>query len=293
MLRSMTACGRAATETQIGLFVVEILSVNRKFLDLQIQLPKSLAFFDIAVRKALAKMVKRGQLSIKISFQPNEKAVPRIIPNLHLVKELQKAWEEIIAVTGGGQTFDPQWIKDENHILVIDDSATDSELFENCIIEAVQNALRPLLDMKDREGRELQKDFEKRVRALVQLIQQIEDKTRDVVPKYQEKLIAILNEALGEKIEYEERILQEACIYADKVDNTEEITRFKSHLQQLKETIQSNDIAIGKKIEFLLQELSREVNTIGAKNTDLEVSKLVVETKTELERIREQVQNVE
>lgn len=293
MLRSMTAYGRASTETDVGLIGVEILSVNRKHLDVQLQIPKVLTCLEVEVRKWISKAVKRGQVSVRITPKFKDGEFVKVTPNLPLARQLHHAWKEIGVDLGLGDEFALSLLRHETGLLIHDDEISDIEVFKKCIEDAVMQALKPFIQMKEHEGRVIAADFLKRIQRLGEMIAVVEEKMVGATTRFREKLVTTLTDALPQAIALEERVLQEACIYAEKVDIEEEITRFKSHLDQMRETIEGSESVVGKRMEFLLQELGREVNTVGSKSADLEVSRLVVDMKTELERIREQVQNVE
>lgn len=294
MLRSMTAYGRTATETPFGHLGVEILSVNRKYLDIQVQIPKYLISLELDIRKWITAVCSRGQISVRI-FPHFEKSSPvKIVPNLPVARELYQAWQEIADDLGlGVESFTLNMLKDEPGIMIQDDSLSTLDSFKEWLQKAVEEALGPFLAMKDKEGKNLQDDLLMRVRTLQKIIDGIAKFAPNATEKFRDKLRETIEKTLPNSHENEDRVLREICVYAEKVDISEEITRFNSHLKQMEQNISGKNTSVGKTLEFILQELGREINTIGAKASDIEVTRLVVEAKSEIERIREQVQNVE
>ena len=289
----MTAYGRATTETEVGLFVVEVLSVNRKHLDIQVNLPKVLSCLEVDVRKWVSKAVKRGQVTVRITPRFNNDSPVKVFPNLQAARRLHEAWQTIADDLGIDEKFSLRMLKDEPGVLTHEDDIENIETYREAVERSLRAALEPMLKMKEVEGSHLEEDFLMRLDSLEGMIGEIETRSEGAPTKFREKLKASMQEVLGGSSELDDRVLQEVCIYAEKVDTNEEITRFKSHIIKMRETIKGESAAVGKTLEFLLQEMGREVNTIGSKSSDLEVAHLVVAIKTELERIREQVQNVE
>lgn len=295
MLRSMTAYGRASSETSLGRFVAEVQSVNRKYLELNIFLPKELTRFDADVRKLVTGAVSRGQISVKLYAYFDQTTPVVITPNLPLIRQLRQAWEKIAIECGLNpqEAFSLELIHQETGILLYGEELCDESDYRLAICEVVDQALQHFIEMRVREGAVLQRDMVSRLENLKQSVDRISARSSDATAKYRERLKERIEEVLAGVIENEERILREVAIFADRVDITEEITRFHSHLEQCETLLKTEEYGVGKTLEFLLQELNREINTIGSKSADVEVSRLVIDIKSELERIREQVQNVE
>jgi uncharacterized protein (TIGR00255 family) len=295
MLRSMTAYGRSSLTTPLGRFSVEIQSVNRKHLEVNTALPTPLLCFDADIKKWVAAHVGRGQVNIRVNIAYDQGAPVTVSPNLTLALQIQKAWHQLsdnLKIPFNEQQFMSMLSQTEG-ILNYEEELQDESLYKNALQTSIHQAIEQLVRMKKREGQALYEDITKRMAILAQLIAQIASRSSNATVRYREKLQERLTEALGASIENEERILREVCVYADKVDIAEEITRFDSHLQQMLRILQTEGEGVGKTLEFLIQELNREVNTVGSKSSDAEISRFVVEIKTELERIREQIQNIE
>ncbi len=296
MLKSMTAYSRSILVVPLGRFVVELQSVNRKFLEINTFLPKLLIRFDGAIKKWIGEKVLRGQVNVRLSVAFNQGTSSIVVPNLPLVIQLKSAWDQIAdALEIPAGQFSLSLLAEEEGILTHEDEIQDEELIKDALKSLFLQALDQLLQMKLREGEALQSDILQRLDKLKAAIGRITEKAPDAVQKYKEKLLLKMQEVLKAVSvnENDERLMKEICLFADKVDIAEEITRFNSHLAQFNEMINSQQEGLGKTLEFLVQELNREINTIGSKSADVEIARLVIDVKAELERIREQIQNVE
>lgn len=295
MLKSMTAYGRACSISSIGHFVVEIQSVNRKHLEVNTLLPKELLRFDADVKKWIAAHVGRGQVNVKISVTFDSENPLVVIPNIALAKQIKAAWDAIASELQlpAERGFTLSMLSEEPGLLIYDEDVKDEELYRKALHEAVSDALKQFMAMKLREGEALYQDISGRFEKLIPIIKDIALKAPGATERFRQRLLERLKEVLAGNVENEERLLREVCVYAEKVDIAEELTRFDSHLKQVAILLQSDTQAVGKTLEFLVQELNREINTISSKSSDLDVSRGAVEIKSELERIREQIQNIE
>jgi uncharacterized protein (TIGR00255 family) len=295
MLKSMTAFGRSSLISSLGKFIVEIQCVNRKHLEINCVLPREFTRFEVDIRNWIAKKVGRGQVNVKISIIAEKESPVAICPNLPLIKQYKQAWDiihkelEIQSEESGFMTM----LSKEVGIFLSEEKMEDEDEYRQTLKSVVDQALHEVLKMKLQEGSVLQKDISLRIVHLQQWIEQIFVKAPFATQRYRHKLVERLKEILENTTEMDERLLKEAAIYAEKIDITEEITRFKSHLEQFHNLIESEAESVGKTLDFLIQELHREINTVASKSSDLEVSRLVIDCKSELERIREQIQNIE
>lgn len=289
----MTAYGRSTTDTDIGQFVVEILSVNKKHLEIQFQMPRLLNSFEAELRRWVSAAINRGQVTVRINPTFNDKAPFRVIPNLPLAKQLHQAWSEIRQELDVAEPFSLSLLRQEQNLFIIDENPHDLSNFEGELEKAINAALKPFVSMKEREGRILANELLERAKTIATVVSAISTLAASATDKTREKLIATLEKISPGLIDNEERVLREVALYADRIDISEELSRLNSHLEQFTDTINGSGARAGKTLEFILQELNREINTIGSKASDIEISKGVVKIKTELERIREQVQNVE
>lgn len=294
MFKSMTAYGRASVNTKVGHFIVEIQSVNRKFLEVNVFLPRELGQFDIELKKWLLPHLARGQVTVKVNVT-FEGAVPFIVrPNLPLARQLKAAWKEIIEeLELDVEDFRLSLLDQAEGLLSYEENFAEEGNYREALQQTLEIALKQFLQMKIQEGMVLQADISQRLEKIRQILQIIEQKQPFATKKYREKLVARLDEIVPGHIENEERILREIALFAEKIDITEELTRFHCHLTHVEELIHSDALSVGKTLEFILQELNREVNTIGNKSSDLEIARAVIDIKSELERIREQIQNIE
>lgn len=294
MLKSMTAYGRASLNTKAGHFVIEIQSVNRKFLEINVCLPRELSQFDIELKKWLSPYLARGQVSIKVNAS-FEGPVPFIVrANLPLARQLKAAWDEIAKeLCLDENCFSLSLLEKAEGLLSYEENREEEENYRQVLKQTLEMALTSFLHMKAQEGIILQADIVQRLEKIRQAMQIIQQKAPFATKKYREKLIARLDELLPREVEHEERILREIALFAEKIDVTEEIIRLFCHLTHFEELLQSTALSVGKTLEFVLQELNREINTIGNKSSDIEIARAVIDIKSELERIREQIQNIE
>lgn len=296
MLKSMTAYSRSVMATPLGRFVVELQSVNRKHLEISTHLPKSLVRFDSDIKKWVAQVVYRGQVNVRLSVAFDEAVSTVVKPNLLLASQFKSAWDEIAETLQVPlDQFNLQLLAGEEGLFFYEDAVQHDEQVREVLRALFDQALDGLVLMKRTEGEALQVDISQRLHNLENIIIQVGQKAPSAPGKYREKLMIKLQEVLATPInqEHDERLLKEVFLFADKIDITEEITRFHSHLNQFNLMMETDQKGIGKTLEFILQELNREINTVGSKSADVEISRLVIEIKGELGRIHEQIQNVE
>jgi uncharacterized protein (TIGR00255 family) len=289
MLSSMTGFGRAVHETASGRLIVEIQSVNRKFLEVFVALPKEFSRFEHEVRKWVTEVVSRGQVNVRVFYVPGPSAVQKLLPDPESLSALKKAWEKIAKSAGfNPKSIDLAFILQHSPLQPKVDQASDTDL--KILRACVDEALQALVKMKRKEGKALKEDLLKRIGLMEKSLSEIETLSKSAVKKMRDKLSERIKEVMQQ--DADERILKEVALFAEKVDISEEITRLKSHFAQSLETLRGAE-PVGRKMEFLIQEMGREINTIGSKTPESKVSYLVVEMKSELEKMREQIQNIE
>jgi len=292
----MTAYGRATVVSSAGRFSVELQSVNRKHLEINtLGLPSEFIRYDADIKKWIAAAVGRGQINVRIcaAFEGGSPLV--VMPNYALARQLQEAWS-LMAKDLRMSIDDKDLItilSRAEGIMLYDEDTKGHEAFRQILKDVIEKALIQLIAMKEVEGKALYEDISSRFQLLAGLIEEIAVKAPGATEKFRQKLQERMQEVLVASIENEERLVREVCVYAEKIDITEEVIRFRSHLEQVKTLITSKAESIGKTLEFLVQEFNREANTIGSKSSDVDVSRAVIAIKTELERIREQIQNIE
>lgn len=288
MLSSMTGFGRAVIDAPFGRLTVEIQSVNRKYLEVFVSLPKEFSRFEQQVRKWVGDAVSRGQVAVRVFLIPNVSVIEGLLPDPTILKGLKKGWEKIAKELG----TDPKEITLAFMMEHLPVQPKQAEAEEDTHLKAcIEEALEGLLKMKKAEGKALEKDLSSRLKSLEAMIGKIEDFAPDATQKMRQKLSERMAEVFKPGIESEERLVREVALFAERADIAEEITRFKSHVLQFREALKGS--LVGRKMDFLIQEMGREVNTIGSKSMEAKISHLVVEMKSELEKIREQVQNLE
>ncbi|MCB1113183.1 MAG: YicC family protein [Chlamydiia bacterium] len=290
MIKSMTACGRGVAEDKGAHLVVEIQTVNRKHLDIQIHLPRTLSFFEADLRHDIAKAVARGQVSVRVSALFHQEAPYKVMPNLALAEEIKAAWDEV-GKRLGTEGFKEEFLSHTPDFLSVEFSKDKEPWVRKLLLEALQKALSDVHHMKAEEGKAIKRDFSDRLELISETVKKIETLSKGQDKRWKERIEVRLKEVQG-GLDLDERIARELALMADKYDITEEGVRFQSHVAQFKSFIDKPG-AYGKTLEFILQELGREINTMGSKCQDADISMLVIIVKSELEKMREQVQNVE
>ena len=289
----MTGFGKAKEEGKKGIYVVELQSVNRKFLESAVFLPKELSSFEIDIKKAMAKKIFRGQLTFRLNFYPSEENFMQLLPDLKLLKNIKKSWQKIaMELQIKEDEIDLNFIIQQLKGFPRYEKPRDLEGEKKTVLKCLEKAIDELIIMKEKEGNVTLKDIEKRLANIKKSIIKIEKKAPTAASRYEKRLKEKLSEFLTSEFKIDDRILREVAIFADKIDITEEIIRLNSHIEQFYELFKKQDI-IGRKMDFLLQEMIREVNTIASKSSDKDVSTDVVTIKSDIEKIREQVQNIE
>lgn len=294
MFKSMTAFGRGHFSSTAGHFTVELQSTNRKFLDVTVNLPKELAHFEVEIKKWLIHHVARGHVSVKITVSFEQSIPFNVRPNLPLARQFQQAWSQIAEELNlDSSDFNLSLLSSVEGLFSYDDNLQEEETYRHALKSAFDEALHGFLKMKSKEGAVLLHDVLNRTASIRNWMRGVEAKGPQCALRYKERLEARLSDLHSVHLDTDERILKEIALYADKIDITEEVTRFFCHLDHLEEMINSSQASVGKVLEFILQELGREINTIGSKSADIEIARYTIDIKSELERIREQIQNVE
>jgi len=284
-MKSMTGFGRATAEVADALVVAQVNSVNRKTLDLAVRLPEAWARMEAKIAERVREVATRGKIYVNVAAEAQGGAEGQTAAHLARLADLAEA---------NSIPFEPDaqllWeIANDRRAMTEPEL---SEAIEVAILDATDEALRGFAAMRAREGEALMIDFLTRTNALRNHVAAVQQRAPDVVAGYRENLFKRLREADLELNVEDERVLREVALFADRCDISEELTRLESHLDQFEDHIRGEG-EIGRKAEFILQEIGREVHTIGSKANDLEISKRVIELKNELERIREQIANVE
>ena len=271
---------------------VEIKSVNHRYLDLNIKVPRIYSFLEEAVKSAVSSRVSRGKVDVFVSVFTKDGKDVKVTPNLELIREYVEALRQVRDTFGLADDISTMGVAQMLDALSIDKEEPDNEAVQQQVLEVVGQALEEYDAMRRAEGARLCQDIVQRAGRIGQLVDHVEERSPQTVEEYRKRISARMQELLGDTEIAEQRILAEAALFADKVSVTEEIVRLRSHLAQLN-TMLSADTAVGRKLDFLVQEMNREANTIGSKANDYELAQTVVEIKAEIEKIREQIQNIE
>ena len=286
MIKSMTGFGRSTYENEGREYIIEIKSVNNRFTDINIKMPRNLNYLEEKIRKQILSNISRGKVEVSIQLNNNSDLGKKINLNTDIAK---KYVEELKKLSEETNIMDVARFPDVLNIR-IDEEA--EEVIEKELFTALDSAIDSFLDMRQKEGSKIKVDLENRIEVIKQKIEQISSISAGLVDEYVVKLETRIKELLKTDVVDQTRLAQEVVIYSDKCSVEEEITRLKSHISQFLNLLNEN-IAIGKKLDFLIQEMNRETNTIGSKANNLEITNFVVDIKTELENIREQIQNIE
>lgn len=291
MIKSMTGFGRGKYENEGRTYTVEIKSVNHKYSDINVRLPRFLNSVEDKIRKRVAEVISRGKIDIFVSFENYSNKGTTIRINKDLAKEYIK---ELKALADEADLrFDLNVIDVSRfpEILKLEDEDND-ELIGQEVMIALDDALEKFVSMREIEGQKLVEDIERRIYLIQDKVNEVTNFSSTLVEEYMARLQTRVNELLAPGTVDEARLMQEIVIFSDKSSIEEELTRLKSHISQFLELIKQSS-PIGKKIDFLIQEINREVNTIGSKANSLDITNKVIEIKTEVENIREQIQNIE
>jgi uncharacterized protein (TIGR00255 family) len=294
MVRSMTGYGRAEAVLDDQKYIVEIKSLNHRFLEISLRLPASLSALEIEIKKKIGEPLIRGKIDVTIRRDANASAenAHYLALNLPLARNYFDLFMQLKQSLNLQDDIKLEMIAGQKDIFLPVESPQDMTTLWQGLSMVLEEALAGMMDMRRREGEILSQDLSARLDLMAQLISRIEVKAPQVVSEYQKRLTERIRELSGGLVVDEARLSQEVAIFAEKSDITEEIVRFRSHIGQFLEMLHSDE-AIGRKVDFLIQEMNREVNTIGSKSSDADISRQVIEIKSELAKLREQVQNLE
>lgn len=293
MIKSMTGYGRAELNSPNIKLSVEIRSINHRYHDVTFKMPKDFFAIEDLMRKTIKEYVKRGRIDVYISLEKSNNSNQDLKVDWDLVNQYYEIVKEFNKRLNTESIVDLKDLLKIPEIIHFGRVDFDLEVIKTELLGTIKTACSNLVEMKMTEGNNLYLDLSLRIENLIKLLELMQDRAPSVVDDYRNKLLDRLSEWLDENLEIEEsRILNEIAIFADKASIDEELTRLKSHFNQFSTILQQEE-PVGRKLDFLIQEMNREVNTIGSKANDLKLSQLVVEMKSELEKMREQIQNVE
>ena len=288
----MTGYGRAVETVNGREFTVELRSVNNRYLDCSVRLPRMLSFAEDAVKQAVKNSVSRGKVDVFISIRSEGGEETNVSLNKSVLEGYLSAMRQMVTDYGVTDDISVSTVSRLPEVFVIEKPEVDEEQLQADLLSVVSKALAGYDAMRCTEGQALDRDLRNRGNTILELVAQVEQGNAQTVVDYRARLEAKLQEVLANTSIDESRILTEAAIFADKVAVDEETVRLRSHLEQMN-TMLTTGGAVGRKLDFLLQEMNREANTIGSKCTDVRLARIVVDIKAELEKIREQTQNIE
>ncbi len=292
MIKSMTGYGRAA-ETIAGMAVtVEIKSVNHRYFEFSSRTPRAYGFLDEKLKSFIQSAVSRGKVECSVQIESLEEAEVQVHLNASLAQGYLQAFSELGVRFGLENDVRVSTLSRFSDIFSIHKTEADEEKIWDAVRTVTAQALERFVAMRAREGERLRADVLSRADAILDHVAFIESRSPETVREYNEKLLSRMQTVLESTQIDEQRILLEAAIYADKVAVAEETVRLRSHIDQLREFFNSEE-AVGRKLDFLVQEINREANTIGSKAQDVEIARRVIDVKAEVEKIREQIQNIE
>ncbi len=291
MIKSMTGFGRAKIEKEAKEYIVEIKTVNHKYNDIAIKIPKTISYLEENIKKLISKEIHRGKVEVYISFTNNSTEGKNIKINTEIAKLYIQELRQLAKEAGIVENINLMEITKLPDVLNIQNETEDKTIEEELTL-AVNQAIGSLLTMRKNEGEKMAVDLRKRIEILSEKIDKISGLSTGLVEEYVVKLEARIKELLSTDVVDQNRLAQEIVIYSDKCSIEEEITRLRSHFVQFNNLL-DQEMPVGKKLDFIVQEMNRETNTIGAKANKLEITNLVVDMKTEIENIREQIQNIE
>ena len=291
MIKSMTGYGKSSLSINSREYQVEMKTVNHKYIDINIRLPRIISYLEEDIRKIVSSKMKRGKIDISINFENYSKDVNDVKINTELAKMYICNLKQLAEEENISANIEVADISRFPDVLIIKSNFNEDELRIE-LMQVVNDAIEQVIKMRENEGKKISEDIKSKISQVETKIQEIFGLSTGLIEEYVVKLETRIKEILKTEELDKSRLMQEVVIYADKCSVEEEITRMKSHIQQLRNLIETNEPS-GKKMDFLMQEMNRETNTIGSKANNLEITNRVVDIKTILEDIREQIQNIE
>ncbi len=292
MIRSMTGFGRCEITEGERKFTVELKGVNHRYLDVNIRMPKKLNFFENAIRNLLKQYAQRGKVDIFITYEDLSENQVALKYNETLAKEYLTYFKQMQEVFGLDNDIRVSSLSRYPEVLTMEEQVVDEEELWNGLEKALKGAFEQFVETRTVEGENLKKDIIAKIDEMTELVNDIETRSPEIIAEYRAKLTSKVQELLGDAQIDESRLATEVVIFADKICTDEETVRLKSHFKHMKSTLEATE-GIGRKLDFIAQEMNREANTILSKANDLTVSNYAIDLKTGIEKVREQIQNIE
>ncbi len=292
MIKSMTGFGRCEIQESERKITVEMKSVNHRYLDVNIKMPKKLNFFEAGIRNELKNYIQRGKVDIFIAYEDYTQSNVCVKYNRELAAEymgyLKQMAEEFSLANDVGVSALSRYPE----VFAMEEQTMDEEMLWSLLSKAIQGAAEGFVETRVKEGENLKNDLLDKLKAMLANVEFITERSPQIITEYKHKLQDKVKELLGDAKVDENRLLMEVTVYADRVCVDEELVRLKSHIETTRDTLLKGG-SIGRKLDFIAQEMNREANTILSKTTDLEISNRAIELKTDIEKVREQIQNIE
>ena len=292
MIKSMTGYGKSEQTIDSLNVTVEIKSVNHRYFEFSARVPREYGFLEEKLKKYCNSLITRGKVECYVSVEDLEEREMEVNVNETLAAGYVKALKELSERFGLKDDISAVTLSRSPDVITLHKASEDEERIWNAVKTVAETAVSKFIEMRETEGSKLRGDILSRADYIIECVEFIEGRSPETVREYNEKLKQRMKELLGDAAVDEQRLLNEAAIYADKIAVDEETVRLRSHISQLRDFMNSSE-AIGRKLDFLVQEINREANTIGSKAQDVDIAKKVIAIKAEVEKIREQVQNIE
>ena len=292
MIKSMTGFGRSEVGTEIRKITVEMKAVNHRYCELSLKMPKKLSIFDATIRNQLKKYISRGKVDVFITYTDTTEGKACVRYNEELAREYLKNLRQIGAEFGIEDDIRTSTLARFPEVLVLEEQTIDETELVDMLTEAVDIAAKQFVETRVTEGAHLEQDLIAKLDGMLVLVSEVEKRMPEVVAEYRKKLTDKVQELLGDTKIDESVLATELVIFADRICVDEETVRLRAHINHLKDTLASGE-NIGRKLDFIAQEMNREANTILSKANDLQASNIAIDLKTEIEKVREQIQNIE
>lgn len=292
MIKSMTGFGRCEVAENSRKITVEMKAVNHRYLDVNIKMPKTLNFFESAIRSELKNYIARGKVDIFITYEDLSESTSTVRYNKEVAQEYLTYLQQMAEDFGLDNDIRVSSLSKYPEVFTMEENGVDEEELWKELQKAVNGAAEMFVETRITEGEHLKDDLAEKLDGMLKLVDFIAERSPQIITEYRRKLEEKVKELLGDTTVDESRLLTEVTIFADKVCVDEEIVRLRSHIETTKNTLLEGG-SIGRKLDFIAQEMNREANTILSKANDLEISNCAIELKTEIEKVREQIQNIE
>ncbi len=292
MVRSMTGFGRDQLALKDLEVTVEIKSVNHRYFEFSSRVPRNYNFLEEKLKSFCQSKISRGKVEVYVSVENTGEASSVVEVNYDLAASYVNAYKKLAKKNKIKNDISVSLLASQNDIFTVKRQVADEETVTNAVMSALDGAVKSFIAMRETEGEKLKNDILSRIDSILEKVEFVEARSPETVKQYRERLEQKIKDLLSAAQVDEQRVITETAIFADKVAVDEETVRLRSHIGQIKELFDSNE-AIGRKLDFIVQEMNRETNTIGSKAQDVEILQRVVDIKSDIEKIREQVQNIE